>query len=51
VDGERGIARDGDCGAQNLGDANQRRGFGGKGGDEGFDRGWVAFDLDEDTAG
>ena len=51
VDGKGGVADDGNLGAQDLGDADQRRGFGGKGGDEGFDGRGVSFDFNEDAAG
>lgn len=50
VDGKGGIAEDGDLGAKDLGDADERRRFGGKGSDESFDGRRVPFDFNEDPA-
>ncbi len=50
MNGEGTVAGDRDFSTKNLGDADQRRGLGGKSSDKGFDRGRVAFDLDEDAA-
>lgn len=51
MDGKGGIADDGDFGAEDLRDADQRRRFGGKGSDESFDGRGVSFYFNEDPAG
>jgi hypothetical protein len=51
VDGKVGVADDGDLGAEDLRDADQRWRFGGKGSDESFDSSGGSFDFDEDAAG
>lgn len=50
ADGEGCVAGGRDIGAEDFGDADERRGFGAQGGEEGIDRGRRAFNLDEDAA-
>ena len=44
------VAEDGNLGAEDLGDADEGRRFGGKGSDESFDGRRVPFDFNEDPA-
>ena len=50
VDGKGGVAEDGNFGAEDLRDANEGWGFGGKSSDEGFDGRGVSFYFNEDPA-
>jgi hypothetical protein len=51
MDRKTGVARDRDFCAKDFGDADEGRRFDGQGSDERFNRGGVALNLDEDTAG